>query len=130
MRFQASSKRARFLERIQPALGVLLRQDEASISSPTATSSAGLTDRRIEELFGGGNDSLGLVADVDEHLVLVHAHDRPVDDLPLVYLGESRLVIGNELAVRAGDPDAGLGLLRSHIVGSHRQRPVSIAVSR
>ena len=47
----------------------------ASISSPTETSSAGFTERRIVEL-GDRDDALGLVADVDEHLVLVDAHDE------------------------------------------------------
>src|SRR4029079_15835991 len=51
-----------------------------------------------------------LVADVDEHLVLVDADDGAVHDLPLVDLGESGVVIGDELPVGTLDPDTGFFL--------------------
>ena len=110
----------------QPALGVFLRQHER-VDLLAHGHLVGRVHRAADRELRGRDDAFGLVADVDEHLVLVHAHDRPVDDLPLVDLGEGRLVIGYELAVRAFDPDARLGLLRGHIVGCHRQRRVSIA---
>ena len=47
MRFQASSKRARFFERMRRPSASSFVSTSASISSPTATSSAGLTERRI-----------------------------------------------------------------------------------
>ena len=48
MCFQAISKRARFFERIsRPSVSSFVITS-ASISSPSCTSSAGLTERRIE----------------------------------------------------------------------------------
>ena len=47
MRFHASSKRARFFERMSRPSASSFVRTSASISSPTATSSAGFTDRRI-----------------------------------------------------------------------------------
>src|SRR6478672_9740566 len=51
------------------------------------------------------DDALRLVADVDENLVLVDAHDRAMDDLALVDLGEGGLVVRDEFPVRACRPD-------------------------
>ena len=48
MFFQASSKRARFFERIRRPSASSFVSTSASISSPRATSSDGLTERRIE----------------------------------------------------------------------------------
>src|SRR5262249_55423291 len=60
-------------------------------------------DRKLRD----GNDALGLVADVDEHFVLVDANDGAVHDLALLDRGEGRLVVGDELAaLRIGRPDA------------------------
>jgi hypothetical protein len=47
IRFQASSKRARFLERMSRPSASSFVRTSASISSPSDTSSAGLTDLRI-----------------------------------------------------------------------------------
>ena len=47
MRFHASSKRARFFERMRRPSASSYVRTSASISSPTDTSSAGLTERRI-----------------------------------------------------------------------------------
>src|SRR3954452_19547526 len=109
----------------QPALGILLREHERVdlLADPHLV---GRVDRAPNRELCGRDDAFGLVTDVDEDLVLVHAHDRPVDDLALVDLGEGRLVIGYELTVRALDPVARLGLLRG-FVRCHRQRRVSIA---
>ena len=46
--FHASSKRARFLERISRPSASSFVSTSASISSPSCTSSSGLTDRRID----------------------------------------------------------------------------------
>ena len=51
--FQASSKRARFLERIRRPSASSFVRTSASISSPRLTSSAGFTDRRIESSATG-----------------------------------------------------------------------------
>src|SRR5581483_1240312 len=90
----------------------------------------GRVDRPANRELRDGDDAFRLVADVDEDLVLVHAHDGAVDDLSLVDRGEGRLVVRDELAVRAFDPDArliGHLLLLKGFVG-HQER-VSIAPS-
>ena len=124
-RFHASSKRARFFERISRPSASSFVSTSASISSPTDTSSAGLTERRIEQL-GDRDDALGLVADVDEHLVLVDADDRAVHDLALVDRREGRLVVGDQLPVGTCGPDpvfeARVGVL--HGVVGHAKRAV------
>ena len=81
--FHAISNRARFLERIRRPSASSFVSTSASISSPSLTSSSGLTERRIES-SADGDDSLRLVTDVDEHFVLVHTDDLAVDDLALV----------------------------------------------
>ena len=76
------------------------------MSSPTETSSRRI-DRAANRQLGDRDDALRLVADVDEHLVLVHADDGAVDDLPLLDGGEGRLVVGDELAALGiGRPNA------------------------
>ena len=81
--FQASSNRARFFERI--------RRPSASSFVSTSASTAvaerhfvGRVDRPPDRELGDGDDPLRLVADVDQHLVLVHPDDGAVHDLPLV----------------------------------------------
>jgi hypothetical protein len=51
--FHASSKRARFFDRISRPSASSFVRTSASISSPRLTSSAGLTDRRIESSATG-----------------------------------------------------------------------------
>ena len=51
--FQASSKRARFFDRIRRPSASSFVSTSASISSPSETSSAGFTDRRIESSASG-----------------------------------------------------------------------------
>src|SRR5207248_6146640 len=63
-------------------------------------------DRAPDRELGDRDHALRLVADVDEHLVLVHPHDLAVDDLALVDRREGGVVVGDELAVRTGGPDA------------------------
>ena len=55
----------------------------------------GLADRELV----GGDDPLGLVADVDEDLVVVDADDVAGDDLALLEVGEGRVVVRDDLAV-------------------------------
>src|SRR3954468_15827198 len=74
------------LRQDQAPLGVLLRQYErvdlvAEVDLVERVH--GAPDRQL----GDGDHALRLVADVDEHLVLVDPHDRAVDDLALVDLG-------------------------------------------
>ena len=87
MRPQDFSYWARFLERMRrPSLSSFWRTS-ASISSPTVTSSFGfdvVADRELLER----DDAFGLVADVDEDLVLVDAQDVAADDVAVVELLE------------------------------------------
>jgi hypothetical protein len=109
------------------SIRVFLRQDER-VDLLAHRDLVGGIDRLANRELLGRDDALRLVADVDEHLVLVDAHDGAVHDLPLVDLGEGRLVVGDQLAVGACDPDAffGFRLFRGDIA-RHRQEPRSIA---
>jgi hypothetical protein len=91
----------------QAPFGVLLRKYER-IDLVAERNLVGGVDRAADRELGDRDDALRLVPDVDENLVFVDAHNRPVDDLPLVDLGEGRVVIRDEFAVRAFDPNAGL----------------------
>ena len=88
----------------EPALGVLLREDER-VDLLADRHLVGRVDRATDRQLGDGDDALGLVADVDEHLVLVDPHDRAVHDLALVDLREGSVVVGDEFPVGPCDPD-------------------------
>src|SRR5207248_8268237 len=88
----------------QPAFGVLLRHDERR-DLVSNRDLVGRVHRAANRELADRDDAFGLVADVDEDLVLVDADDRPVDDLALVDRGERRLVIRDQLAVRTGGPN-------------------------
>ena len=92
----------------EAAVGVLLREDER-VDLLADRDLVGRVDRPANRQLGDRDDAFGLVADVDEHLVLVHAHDRSVDDLALVDLREGGVVVGYELAVGACRPDPFFG---------------------
>ena len=92
----------------EPALGVLLREDER-VDLLADRDLVGGVHRPPDRQLGDGDDAFGLVADVDEHLVLVHAHDRAVHDLALVDLREGSVVVGDELPVGACRPDPFFG---------------------
>ena len=109
------------LRQDQAPFGVLLREHER-VDLVAERHLVGRVHRAADRELGDRDDALRLVADVDEDLVLVDAHDRAVDDLALVDLGEGRLVVGDQLAVRALDPDA--GLLLHEIVDSQNGREV------
>ena len=77
---QARSYWARFLDRIsRPSLSSFWRT-RASISSPMATTSCGSTSLRIDS-SRLGITPFGLVADVEQHLVLVDLDDGAGDDV-------------------------------------------------
>ena len=92
----------------EAALGVLLREDER-VDLLTDRDLVGRIHRPPNCQLGNGDDAFGLVADVDEHLVLVHAHDRSVHDLALVDLREGSVVVGDELPIGACRPDPFFG---------------------
>ena len=95
----------------QPAFGVLLREHER-VDLVADADLVARVDRAANRKLGGRDDALRLVADVDEHLVLVDAHDGAVDDLALGDLRERGVVVRDELTVRTGGPDAGLSGIR------------------
>jgi hypothetical protein len=92
----------------EPPLRVLLREDER-VDLLADGDLVRRVHRAANGQLGDGDDAFGLVADVDEHLVLVHAHDRPVHDLALVDLREGGVVVGDELPVGARRPDSFFG---------------------
>ena len=94
----AFSNRARFFDRIRRPSWSSLVSTRASTWSPSETSSAGSTERRIDSSVDG-DDALRLVADVDQDLVLVDPHDLAADDVALVEGLDRRVVVGDELAV-------------------------------
>ncbi len=89
----------------------------------------GLADRKLV----GGDDALGLVADVDQHLVLVDPDDVAGDDLALLDLAEGGVVVGDDLPVdleqeSVGPGDhVGLGILDQCL--HRRARSLAAAVS-
>ena len=105
-------------------LGVLLRHHER-VDLVADRHLVGRVHVPADRELGDGDHALGLVADVDEHLVLVDAHDRAVDDLALVDRREGGLVVGDRLPVGAFDPDAFLGVRgRFECVVAHRSAGV------
>ena len=89
-------------------LGVLLREDER-VDLLADRDLVGRVHRPADRQLGNGDDAFRLVADVDEHLVLVDAHDRAVHDLALVDLREGGVVVGDEIPIGARYPDAFFG---------------------
>ncbi len=96
------------LRELEPALRVLFLEHERIDLVADGDLVLGV-DRAPNGQLGDGDHALRLPADVDEHLVLVHAHDLSVHDLALLDLREGGVVIGDELPVRPGRPDARLG---------------------
>ena len=92
----------------EPALGVLLREHER-VDLLAHRNLVRRVDRAADGQLGDRDDALRLVADVDEHLVLVHPDDRAVHDFSLVDLGEGSVVVGDELPVGACRPDSLFG---------------------
>ena len=93
----------------QAPLRVLLRHHER-VDLVAHRDLVGRVHVPADRELGDRDDALGLVADVDQHLVLVDTHDRAVDDLPLVDRREGALVVGDQLPVWACRPDPGFGL--------------------
>ena len=75
------------LRQDQAAFGVLLGEHER-VDLVAERDLVGRVDRPADRELGDRDDAFRLVADVDEHLVLVDADDRAVHDLALVDLGK------------------------------------------
>src|SRR6185437_12114980 len=97
--------------------GVLLRHHER-VDLVADRHLVGRVHRAADRELGNRDDPFRLVTDIDEHLVLVHAHYGAVNHLSLVDRGEGRLIVGDQLAVWACGPDAVAGD-RLLSVGSH-----------
>ena len=88
-------------------LGVLLRHHER-VDLVAELHLVGRVHGPADRQLGDRDHALRLVADVDEHLVLVDAHDGAAHDLPLVDHGDGGVVVGDQRAVFGTDP-ASLG---------------------
>ena len=82
----------------QPAVLVLLGHDDRVDLFAEMHLLVGV-DRLADRQLAGRDHALGLVADVDQHLVLVDAHDVTGDDLALLDRSEGGVVVGDDLAV-------------------------------
>ena len=98
MRFHAFSNLARFLLRMRRPSASSLVMTRASISSSSSDFLGGV-DVLADAQLVDRDDALGLVADVDEDLVLVDAHDLAGDDVALAEVGQRHVVVGDDLAV-------------------------------
>ncbi len=56
-------------------------------------------DRLADRQLVGGDHALALVADVDQHLVVVDPDDVPADDLALLDAAHRRVVVGDDASV-------------------------------
>jgi hypothetical protein len=82
----------------QAAVGIFLGEDEG-VDLLALLDLVGRVDRLANRELVRGNDALGLVADVDQDLVLVDPHDLALDDVALLEGDHRRGVIGDDLAV-------------------------------
>ncbi len=82
----------------QAALGVLLGEDQG-VDLLAQLDLFVRVDRLADRELVGGDDPLGLVADVDEDLVFVDPDDLAFDDVALLEGDHRRRVIGDDLAV-------------------------------
>ena len=82
----------------QAPLLVLLGEDER-VHLLAELDLLGRLHRLADRELVGGDDALGLVADVDQYLVLVDAHDLAADHVALAEGVDGRVVVGDELAV-------------------------------
>ena len=71
------------LRQDQAALLVLLLEDEG-LDVVADLDDLGGVDVVADRQFLGGDDAFGLVADVQQDLVAVDLHDRPLDDVPVL----------------------------------------------
>ena len=98
---QARSYCARFLDRIsRPSLSSFWRT-RASTWSPTRDDLVGV-DVVLDRQLAGGDDALGLVADVEQDLVAVDLDDDAFDDVAVVEVLD-RLVDGGEEGLLVAD---------------------------
>ena len=63
----------------------------------------------LDAEFAGGNDALGLVTDVEQHLVTVNLDDDAFDDVAVVEVLDGRVDGREEVLDRANVVDCDLG---------------------
>ena len=115
---QARSYCARFLDRIsRPSLSSFWRT-RASIWSPTRHDLVGV-DVVLDRKFTGGDDTLGLVADVQQDLVAVDLDDRALDDVAIVEVLDRGVDSGQEVVGVADVVDCDLRSCRGLHGGRH-----------
>ena len=116
----ARSYWARFLERTRrPSLSSFCRTS-ASTWSPRETISSG-SDVVADRQLASRDDALGLVADVEQHLVAIDLDHRALDDVAVVELDDRP----RHLVLERGAPEIVLGDPAGHVVpfgveGAHR----------
>ena len=94
----------------EPAVLVFLLQDEC-LDVVTHGDDLGGVDVLADGELAGGDDALGLVADVEQDLVPLHAHDRAVYEVALVERIDRAVDEGMHLLIGV------LGLLDDAFVG-------------
>ena len=82
----------------EPSVLVLLGEDER-VYLLAERDLVGGVDRLADRQLAGRDDALGLVADVDEHLVVVDSDDVAGDDIPLLERMQGGVVVGDYLAI-------------------------------
>src|ERR1035437_2860815 len=106
----------------QAAFLVLLLQDEG-LDCITHGNDLGRVDVVLDGELTGGDDPLGLVADVEQDLVTVDLDDDSFDDIAIAEVLDRRVDCGEQLLLRSDvvDRDLGAGLYGragSHVVGT------------
>src|ERR1035437_186216 len=106
----------------QPALLVLLLEDKG-FDCITHGNDVSRVDIVLDGKFARGDDTLGLVADVEQNLVTVNLDDDSFDDIAVAEMLDRRVDRGEKLLLRSDvvDRDLGAGLhgrAGSHVVGT------------
>ena len=91
----------------QPAFLVLLGEDEGLDVVAHGDDLAGI-DVVLDGQFTGGDDALGLVADVQQDLVAVHLDDRALDDVAVIEVLDCGVDRGHEVLGGADVVDGNL----------------------
>ena len=92
----------------QPSLLVLLLEDKG-LDAVAHGDDPGRVDVLLDRQLVGGDDALGLEADIDEHLVLVDLDDGAGDEIPFVEGLDGGVDGRHELGMRDADVVGGDG---------------------
>jgi hypothetical protein len=116
---QARSYWARFLDRISRPVLVLLGENQG-LDLVADGDDLARVDVVLDGQLAGGDDALGLVADVEQDLVLVDLDDDSLDDVAVVEVLDGGVDRGEQVLLRTDVVDRDLGNSRagSHVVGA------------